>query len=81
MCIHEILCLIIMKMKMRIKKRSHRYDIYRPRSRHGHKYSKDKQCLTMAMLLCIKQRLSNTWSSIHEKVNQHWGWVEKKCCL
>ena len=30
------------------------------------------------MLLCIKQHLSNIWSSIHEKVKQHWGWVEKK---
>ena len=25
--------------------------------------------------------LSNIWSSIHEKVKQHWGWIEKKCCL
>ena len=33
------------------------------------------------MLTCIKQHLSNIWSSIHEKVKQHWGWVEKKCCL
>ena len=22
--------------------------------------------------------LSNTWSSIHENVKKHWGWVEKK---
>ena len=47
-------------MKMEMKKRSHRYDINRPTSRHGHKYSKDKKCLSMIMLLCIKQRLSNT---------------------
>ena len=26
-----------MKMKMKMKKRSHRYDINRPRSKHGHK--------------------------------------------
>ena len=25
-----------MKMKMKIKHRSHRYDINRPRSKHGH---------------------------------------------
>ena len=25
---------------MKMKNRSHRYDINRPRSRHGHKYSK-----------------------------------------
>ena len=30
----------------------------------------------MMMLKCIKQQhLSNIWSSIHEKVKQHWGWV------
>ena len=27
--------------------------------------------------LYVKQHLSNAWSSIHEKVKQHWGWVEK----
>ena len=27
-------------MKMEMKERSHRYDINRPRSRHGHNYSK-----------------------------------------
>ena len=31
----------------------------------------------MMMLLCVKQNLSNIWSSIHEKVKQHRGWVEK----
>ena len=29
------------------------------------------------MLICIKQRLSNIWSSIDQKVKQHWGWTEK----
>ena len=29
------------------------------------------------MIICPKQRLSNIWSSILEKVWQHWGWVEK----
>ena len=29
------------------------------------------------MPLCNKQHLSNIWGSIHEKVKQHWGWVEK----
>ena len=37
--------------------------------------------LNMMMLLCIKQHLSNIWSSIHKKVKQHWCWVEKRCCL
>ena len=38
--IHEIMRLIIIKRKMKMKNRSHRYDINRPRSRHGHKHSK-----------------------------------------
>ena len=80
-CIHEIIQLIIIKMKMKMKNRSHRYDINRSRSRHGHKYSKYKKCLSVMMLICIKQHLSNIWNSIHENVKQHWGWVEKKRCL
>ena len=51
--------LIIMEMKMEIKKRSHRYDINRRRSRHGDKYSKYKKYLNIMMLICIKQQLSN----------------------
>ena len=33
------------------------------------------------MVICIKQHLSNIWSSIHEKAKKHSGWVEKKGCL
>ena len=51
----------------------------RPRPRHGHKYTKYKICLNIMMVVCIKQHLSNIWSSTHEKVKQHWGWAEKKC--
>ena len=29
------------------------------------------------MVAYMKQRLSKIWSSIHEKVQQHGGWVEK----
>ena len=54
-------------MKMKKKNRSHRYGhIDRPRSRHGHKYSKYKTCLSIIMIICIKQHLSNIWSSIHK---------------
>ena len=66
-----------MKMKMNVKNRSHTYDISRPRSRHGHKYSKYRKCLSMIMLVGMKQHLSNIWSSIHEKVKQDWD-REKK---
>ena len=41
-------------MMMEMKSVSHRYDINRPRSRHGHKYSKCKKCPIMMMLICIK---------------------------
>ena len=33
------------------------------------------------MVMYNKQELSNIWSWINEKVKQHWGWVERKCCL
>ena len=79
--IHEITRLIIMKTKMKMKNRPHRYDISRPWPRHGHKHIKYKKCLSMMLFVCIKQQLSNIWSSIHEKVKQHWGWVGKKRCL
>ena len=59
------------------KKRSSRYDINRPRRKLGHKYAKYKICLDAMMVICIKQHLSNTWSLIHEKVKQNWGWFKK----
>ena len=60
-----------------MKNGSHRYDANRPRPRHGHKHTKYKMCLRIMVVICIKQHLSNSWSSIHEKVMQHWGWNEK----
>ena len=39
--------------------RSSRYDINRPRRRHGHIYTKYKICLDIMMVICIKQHLSN----------------------
>ena len=33
--------------------------------------------LNIIRVICIKQHLSNTWSSVHQEVKQHWGWVEK----
>ena len=58
-----------MKIKLR-KSRSHRYDINRPETRHGHKYTKYEMCLSIVIAICIKQQLSNIWGSIHEKVKQ-----------
>ena len=63
-------------MKMKKNNRS-QYNINGPMD-HGCKYSQYKTCLSMMMLICIKQLRSSIWSSIHEKVKQHWRWVEKK---
>ena len=60
-------------MRLKMKNRSHRYDIKRPRPRHGHKYTKYKMCLSLMMVTCIKQHLSNILSSVHEKTKQHSG--------
>ena len=45
-----------MKMRLKMKNKSHRYDINRPRLRYGHKYTKYKICLSVMMVIC----LSNT---------------------
>ena len=62
-------------MKIKIKIRSHRYDISKPRPRHGHRYS--KKYLSIMMLILNTHHPSNNWGSIHQKVKQHSGWVEK----
>ena len=59
-------------MHIKMKNKSNRYDINRPRSGHGHKYSKYKKFLNMMMLICIMQHLSNIWSSTHEKPRLSW---------
>ena len=64
-------------MRLKVKNRIRRYYINRPRPRHGHKYTKYKICLSIIMVLCIEQHLSNICSSIHEKVKQHWGCVKE----
>ena len=64
-------------MKIKMRNRSHGYDIKWHRLSHGHKYTRYKKCLSMVVLIHIKQHLSNIESSIHEKVKQRWGWVEE----
>ena len=54
-----------MKMKMKIKNRSHRYNV----NRHRDNYSKYKKCLSIMMFICIKEHLSNICSLIHEKLS------------
>ena len=54
-----------MKERLKMKNRSYRYGINRPRPRHGHKHTKYNMCLRIIMIICIKQAqfmktLSNT---------------------
>ena len=63
--IHEIMRLIMIKMKMKMKNGSPRYNINRPRSRYGYKCIEYKKCLSMMMVICIEQPLSSISSSIH----------------
>ena len=79
--IHEIMQSVIMKMKTKMKIDSRENGINRPKYRHGHKYSTHMKRISMMMLICIKQHLSNIWSSVYDNVKQHRGWVEKKRCL
>ena len=62
-CVHEVILLIIMKMKMKMKNRSNRYDINRPSYRHGHKYSKYKNRLSLIILICFKQHTEATFGA------------------
>ena len=67
--LNEVIYLITMKMRQKMENGSHRYDINRPRPRHGRKYTKYKMCLGIMMVICIAQHLSNIQSSIHEKLS------------
>ena len=58
-------------MRLKMKNTSRKYDTNRPRSRHGYKYTKSKMCLSIMMVICVKQHLSHIWSSIYEGVKQH----------
>ena len=58
-CLNEVIWLMTIKMRLEMKNRSHRNDINRLRSLHGHKYTKCKMCLCRMMAKCIKKQLSN----------------------
>ena len=59
-----ILWLMAMKVSLKKKNRSQRYDTNWPRSRY-----RNVEMYPSIMVICIKQHLRNNWSSIHEKVN------------
>ena len=67
-CFNDIIWLIIMKIRLKMNNRSHRYDINRTRPRYSYNYTKYKICLSMMMIMCNKQHLSYIWSWIDEKV-------------
>ena len=70
---NNCVCIYTINHNENEKKDHNKYNI-------GCNYSKYKKCLSMMMLKSIKQHLSNIWSSVHAKVKQRWGWVEKKRC-
>ena len=45
-----------MKMRLKIKNRSHRYDINCLRPRHGHKYTK-KMCLSIKKCFAVEKNV------------------------
>ena len=47
-----------MRKRLKLKNRSHRYDINVLRPRHGHKCTKYKMYPSIMMVLCLKQPLS-----------------------
>ena len=51
--LNEVMRLMTMKIMLKMKNRSHRYDINRPRLRHGHNYSKYKLCLSVMMVYVL----------------------------
>ena len=56
-------------MRLKMKNRSHTYNINRRRPRHIHKYTKCKIYLSIKMSISIKQLLSKIWSSNQEKLS------------
>ena len=74
--VQKILCLFMInynRNKVENENRSYRYERNRPCHRHEHKYTKCNMCVSMVMIICTKQYLSNIVSSDHEKVKQHRG--------
>ena len=50
-----------MKLRMKLKNGSHRYDIDRPRPRHGQRYTEYKMCLI------IHGKVKKNWGWVGKK--------------
>ena len=68
--LNEVIWLMTMKMRLKMKNRSHRYSIN----------MLTIKCVSVYINGCM-QHLSNIWNSVNEEVKQHIGWVEKERCL
>ena len=77
-----------MKMKVKMKNGSHEFDINRPSSRHGHKYTIYKMCLSIMMVWLyvlsntqatfeaqFMKKLSNTQAALKKAL------LVKKACI
>ena len=67
-----------MKMGLIMKNRSHRYDINRPRPRHGHKYTKQKMCLGIIMFIYVSSNGYGTFEAQFMKKLSNTGVELKK---
>ena len=57
-----------MKIRLKVKNKMHIFDI-KLRPIHGRKYTKYKICLSIMMVICIKQHLSNFEAQFMTKLN------------
>ena len=48
------------KKGLKMKNRLHRYEINRPRPKHGYICTRYKMCFSVMMIICIKQHQSKT---------------------
>ena len=68
-------------MRLKMKNRSHGYNITRPRPTHGHKYTIYKMCLSLMMTKCIKQHLSNIFEAQFMNLSNTEAELKKKRSL
>ena len=67
-CLNEFIWLMAMKIRLKMNKKSHRYDINGSSPNMDINILNVKCVLSIMMIRCTTQHLSNIWSSIHEKV-------------
>ena len=66
-----------MKMRLKMKNKSQRYDINRPKSKHGCKYTKYEMYLVIIMVICIKQHIVLFEAQFMEKLSDTEAEVKK----